>query len=118
MESNNTPQVSDQESDLPLPDNLVEWITNEFPGKEIVYRKRAFMFHSDIPIDAMEEVAAFGESGVDRVKFILKTLSIAPKITDEVLAVMPASMMMDLYNQLFPKKASESSPAENTSIIS
>ena len=97
---------------------LTEWIKNEFPIKEIVYRGKTFKFLSDIPIDAMEEVADCLETGIPRIKLLLKILSIDPKIDDEVLAVMGSKMLMDLYNQLFPKNDQTSSQPENIKDIS
>ncbi len=112
MESNNTPQISDPESGSPLPNPLIDWIKNEFPDREITYRNKVFIFHADVPIDKMEDMTDRKISGVERVKYLLKILSIAPKITDEVLTIMGSTMLMDLYNQLFPKKVQESTPKE------
>ncbi len=101
------------ELDLQLPNELSEWIKNEFPIKEIVYRGRKFKFYNDVPIDAMEEVADTQGNKTDQIKVMLKVLSIEPKITDEHLAIMPSSMLMGLYNAIFPKNDSTSSQSEN-----
>jgi len=117
MESNNITQHSKTELASQLPD-LVEWIKNEFPEREIEYRNKIFTFHGDVPINAMEDIAASNLSGVSRCAYLLKILSISPKITDEVLAIMGSTMLMELYDSLFPKKEPVSSPAESINTIS
>ena len=96
-----------------MPNELTEWIKNEFPIKEIEYRGHKFTFLSDVPIDAMEEVAQTQGTKVDQVKVMIKVLSVEPKIDDEVLAVMGSTMLMALYDQLFPKNEPTSSQPEN-----
>jgi len=124
MESNSTPQPFKTESDSQLPNDLINWIKNEFPERTITYRNKEFIFYSDVPIDAMEEVGLSGAVGVARIKLLLKALSISPKITDEVLEVMGSGMLMGLHGLLFPKsdpedpKADPSSQPETTKSIS
>ena len=118
MVLNNTQYYLNQEWDLQLPNELTDWIKNEFPIKEIMYRDRKFTFMSDIPIDAMEEVAQTQGTKVDQVKVMIKVLSVDPKIDDEVLAVMPSKMLMALYDKLFPKNEQTSSQPENIKDIS
>ena len=68
----------------------------------------------------MEEVAACTDKGKAQVQILLKVLSIDPKITDDVLAVMNSTMLMELYTLLFPKNDPTSSPSEsinNTSSV-
>ena len=97
-----------------MPNDLTEWIQEQFPNKEVVYRGRTFLFHSDVPIADMEEVAACTDKGKAQVQILLKVMSIDPKITDDVLAVMNSTMLMELYTLLFPKNDPTSSPSENT----
>jgi len=113
MELNYIQHYLDQEWDLQLPNELSEWMEKEFPIKEIVYRGRKFNFLSDVPIDAMEEVANTQGDKIEQIKIMLKVLSIEPKITDEHLVIMPSSMLMGLYELLFPKNEPTSSPSEN-----
>ena len=50
--------------------------------------------------------------GVDRVKYLLRVFSYKPKLSDRVLDSLPATMLMDLYQILFPKKVEPISPNE------
>jgi len=113
MVSNYIQHYLDQELDLQLPNELEKWILDEFPIKEIVYRGKTFTFLSDIPIDCMEEVADSKGDKVNQIKVMMKVLSIEPKITDEHLKIMPSSMLMGLYDLIFPKNEPTSSPSEN-----
>ena len=98
---------------------LKDWIQDQFPDKTVVYRGKEFRFHSDIPIDAMEEIAdSQSIQGVPRIKLMLKLLSIDPKITDADLEVMPSTMLMALWNGLFPKNVTPTSPPQNIKNIS
>ena len=106
---------SDQELDSQL---LKDWILEQFPDVEVVYRGKTFTFHSDIPISAMEEIAAEQLEGPARVAQMIKLLSIDPKITDEDLLIMPSGMLMALYSGITPKKAPTTSQTTNTESIS
>ena len=97
---------------------LRTWIQEQFPDKEIVYRGKTFLFHSDIPIDSMKEIAEEKYEGVDRVKQMLRILSINPKITTADTDIMGGGMLMDLYGLLTAKKAKAISPNSNINNIS
>ena len=116
MASNSTTQPSKTESDSQLP-NLVDWIKNEFPEKTITYRGKEFIFHADVPIDSMEEIGTSKVEGVAKIKLMMMALSVEPKLTPEVMEVMGSTMLMELYNLLFPK-AEPSSQPENINDIS
>ena len=117
MGLNYTPQHSDQELALPL---LKDWIANEFPIKNVEYRGKVFSFHTDLPNQHMEELADAKAEGMDKVRIMIRLLSIEPRITQEDLDIMPSSMLMALWTGLFPKKAqttSQSPITENTSSV-
>ena len=105
---------SDQELDSRL---LKDWIQEQFPDVEVVYRGKTFTFHSDIPISGMQEIAEEQCEGVERVKQMLKILSIEPKITDEDFEYMGSKMLMELYG-LITKKAPTTSPQTSIDNIS
>jgi len=118
MESNSTPQPFKTESDSQLPNDLVDWIKNEFPIKTVEFRGREFTFHSDVPIDAMEDIGLSGAQGVAKIKLLMMAISIEPKFTPEVMEVMGSTMLMELYNKLFPKVDPSSQPETTKSISS
>ena len=117
MASNYTQRPFGQEWVLPL---LKDWIANEFPLKNVEYRGKVFSFHTDLPNQHMEELAEAKAIGMDKVRIMIRLLSIVPNITQEDLDIMPSSMLMALWTGLFPKKVattSQSPTIENTSSV-
>ena len=86
---------------------LKDWIQNEFPIKNVEYRGKVFSFHTDLPNQHMEELADAKAEGMDKVRIMIRLLSIVPNITQEDLDIMPSSMLMALWTGLFPKKAAD-----------
>jgi len=65
----------------------------------------------------MEDIGLSGAQGVAKIKLLMMAISIEPKFTPEVMEVMGSTMLMELYNKLFPK-ADPSSQPETTNGIS
>ena len=80
--------------------DLKAWIQQEFPERTVMYRGKAFRFHTDAPNGYMEEIAELynlGQmEGMDRVRAMLRILSIEPKITVEDMAIIPEEMLREL----------------------
>lgn len=109
------------EWDLQLPNDLVDWIENEFPDKVVIYRGKKFVFHGDIPIDRMIDIRnSQGGTEIDHIKVLLKVLSKDPIITDAALNVMGQEMLRVLHDGVLGKNESpiSPSPSGNTSNIS
>ena len=96
--------------------NLKKFIKREFPMREIFYRHEKFLFLSDLPVKYMEEYTNSDLKGIDMVKYLLHVFSYKPKLTYRVLDSMPSTMLMELKEIVFPKKAKPTSP--NSTLIS
>ena len=83
--------------------------------RKIIYRNEEFLFLSDLPVKYMEEYTNSELKGIDMVKYLLHVFSYKPKLTYRVLDSMPSTMLMELKEIVFPKKAAETSP--NLSLI-
>ena len=97
---------------------LKDWIQNEFPLKNVEYRGKVFSFHTDLPNQHMEELADAKAEGMDKVRIMIRLLSIEPRITQEDLDIIPSSMLMALWTGLFPKKAQTTSQSPTIEPIS
>ena len=97
---------------------LKDWISNEFPKRNVEFRGKVFSFYTDLPNQHMEEVGEAKAEGMDKVRLMIRLLSIEPRITEEDIEIMPSTMLMALWNGLFPKKAQTTSQTANTESIS
>jgi hypothetical protein len=115
--------------DLQLPkeeekDELLDWITKEFPIREVEFHGRIFTFNSDIPNSEMvhyERIRAQYPKELDNIENIqimLQALSIEPKISKEAADAMGSEMLMTLWRGIHPKKASETSLPKSITNIS
>ena len=95
---------------------LHKFIKQQFPKRKIIYRNEEFLFLADLPVKYMEEYTNSELKGIERVKYLIQIFSYKPKMSKRTLDNMPATMLMELYQILFPKKVETTSP--NPTLIS